>query len=132
MDGGVPASYLDLEKARRQERIVKMTAAQVQKDFGSFGIEIHFSGDAATAYEELNEQLTRHIDQLLQIYPVRLKSLLYQVDVNERMTDKALPGEQSYASWLAGKILDREFVKVLTRIYFSEQSGNSNLPDTSR
>jgi hypothetical protein len=119
----IPASYLDLEKARKQEDIVRLTAEQVIKDFASFGIVIHFSGDPGNAYNELFIQLSSQLQSLLDKSYSRLKAILYQIDVKESNLNKALPDGKEYHEYLAVCILDREFEKVLTRIYFRENSG---------
>jgi hypothetical protein len=128
----IPASFIDLDKARKQEHIVRLTAEQLIKDFSLFGIEIHFSGNPGTAYEELFSQLTGQLQILLDTNYTRLKAILYQIDVNETRTKNAITEGTVYHEYLAALILDREFTKVLTRIYFKESSGNSgNLLNTT-
>jgi hypothetical protein len=127
----IPASWLDLEKARKQEEIVLLTAAQVMKDFAGFGIDIHFSGNPGTAYEELFQQLTGQVGKLVETNFLKLKALLYQIDVAERPVEKALTDGSTYAEQLAERILDREFMKVLTRLYFRQSSGNTGDADNS-
>ncbi|MFN8208553.1 MAG: hypothetical protein U0T82_14260 [Bacteroidales bacterium] len=124
-EGFIPATWLDLERARKQEEIVLLTAAQVMKDFAGFGIDIHFSGNPGTAYDELFHQLSEQVGMLIETNFLKLKALLYQIDVAERAGEKVLTDGSSYAEQLAVRILDREFMKVLTRLYFRQSSGKA-------
>lgn len=43
----IPAtSRADLQEASRKNELIIETGRQIQKDFGEFGLEIHFSGKA--------------------------------------------------------------------------------------
>ena len=97
-----------LEKYRHDLAIVRETAAQVMKDFGVLGLEIRFSGDPFSAYEELKEQIA----------PV-----LFELFQNDRSRFQKLLGENTPSNFshnLADMILQREFQKVLTRRFFSK------------
>lgn len=60
------------ELYRHDLEIVRNTAAQVIKDFGLAGIEIAFSGNPQTAYQELLQQVTPGLELL---YKNRIKHL---------------------------------------------------------
>ena len=110
-----------LEKYRHDLAIVRETAAQVMKDFGVLGLEIRFSGDPFSAYEELKEQIAPVLFELFQNDRSRFQSLLYRIDLSEAKFRKLL-GEQPHSDFsynLADMILQREFQKVLTRRFFS-------------
>lgn len=111
-----------LEKYRHDLAIVRETAAQVMKDFGVLGLEIRFSGDPFSAYEELKEQIAPVLFELFQNDRSRFQSLLYRIDLSESKFRKLL-GANEHANFslnLADMILQREFQKVLTRRYFSK------------
>jgi hypothetical protein len=100
--------------------LVEETVAQIQKDFALFGITIHFSGNIQTAYNEMLEQLSGQIMELIVNDYSRLLSVLYQIDLNDRDIQKAhieLP-EYSIPEITAHQIIVRELKKVLTRRYF--------------
>ncbi|NJM16388.1 MAG: hypothetical protein HC896_14345 [Bacteroidales bacterium] len=106
---------LDLESLKNNEQIIKDTAAQIIKDFGMFGVEIQFSGDTATAYDELFNKLQPIINKLINEQGFKFKSLLYQIDVNSK---KVFTSNVFHLDALTHEILQREFKKVCTRWYF--------------
>ncbi len=115
----IPAVRAQLEKSKKEEEIVKLAADQVIRDFQRLGLTVSFSGKASEAYEELFSQLLDHIDQLLLNQPGKLNALLYQIDVNQKKASKTI-GNMNPSEELTHMILEREFVKVLTRIYFRD------------
>ncbi|MCB8995383.1 MAG: hypothetical protein H6538_07235 [Bacteroidales bacterium] len=119
----IPAS--EIEKSKLNEQIIRETAMQVLKDFASFGIDVSFPEDIKYAYESLYDQLKIIIAVLLEKEPERLASLLYHIDLDERKMKKepALFTEHEFISQM---ILEREFLKVLTRNYFKTNPGIFN------
>jgi len=110
----------DLEKAKTNEQFIIETAHQIIKDFGLFGIEISFSGKSITAYEELFRQLEEKLNILLINDYQKLLSLLYQIDLSEKILNAGnLPVvHDSEAAFITDLIIQRELIKVLTRHYF--------------
>lgn len=103
-----------------KEEIVRMTAEQIMKDFGMFGVEITFSGDTENAYRELHEQLTDQIADLFDRNYDLLLSVLYQVDISQRDIHKTrleLP-DYTDVEVLAHQVIVRDLKKVLLRQYF--------------
>ena len=109
-----------------REDIILDTIAQIMKDFGMFGIEIHFSGHIDDAYHELHQQLIGQIDRLLINNSDLLMSILYQVDISDRDITRTQLDFPRYnqVEVIAHQIIFRDLKKVLFRRYFS-QSGNS-------
>ena len=109
------------EKYRQDIAIIKDTAAQVVKDFGIFGIDFTFSGNALTAYEELKQQIKPVLFELFQRDKTRFQALLYRIDISEKQFRKMIgTGEnEDFPAMMADAILQREFQKVLTRKFFS-------------
>lgn len=110
-------SQEDIEKYKNEKEIIELTVRQVIKDFGMFGVDVHFSGNTFSAYDELFEQLSIIIAELLKNDYNKLQAILYQVDQNPKKIfdeDDHIPLEEK----ITEKILNREFQKVLTRIYF--------------
>jgi len=108
----------EIEKSKFNEQIVKETAEQVIKDFNTFGVEINFPADLNFAYDELFDQLKIIIFDLMQLNPARLSAVLYQIDVDEKKMNQDAPDIFSGHEWITDMILEREFLKVLTRHYF--------------
>ena len=115
-------SQSQIERSKKEEKFVLLTAEQVRKDFAMFGMEVNFSGDINFAYEELFQQLRVHIEELLSTDSEKLMSLLYQIDLSEKELAKVDPGIQfeTVPELITHKVLERELKKVLIRTYFKE------------
>ncbi|MCB2197153.1 MAG: hypothetical protein KQH79_14935 [Bacteroidetes bacterium] len=116
-------SKSDIERSKKEEKFVLLTAEQVRKDFAMFGMEVRFSGDVTFAYEELFNQLKVYIEDLLSSDSDKLMSLLYQIDLSEKELAKNDPNVQfeTVPELVTHKILERELKKVLIRTYFKEK-----------
>lgn len=113
---------LSIEPYRNREEIIRQVAAQIEKDFAQFGLEVQFSGEVDYAYEELFSQLKEHLIWLLDRDYHRLVLLLYQIDLSEKQIMNA---EHQYpdvpkSELLAELVILRELKKVLIRNYFKE------------
>lgn len=113
---------LSIEPYRNKEEIIRQVAAQIEKDFAQFGLEVQFSSEFDYAYDELFFQLKEHIIWLLDRDYHRLVLLLYQIDLSEKQIIKA---EQEHpdvpkSDLLAELIIIRELQKVLIRNYFKK------------
>ncbi|WP_423129796.1 hypothetical protein [Gaoshiqia sp. Z1-71] len=113
----------NLETYLDREEIVLDTIAQIMKDFGLFGVEIHFSGDLEQAYPEMHRQLVGEIDRLLIDHSELLMSILYQVDISDRdlvRTQLDFP-RYNQVEVIAHQIIFRDLKKVLFRRYFKSR-----------
>lgn len=107
-----------------REDIILDTIAQIMKDFGMFGVEIHFSGHVDDAYHELHQQLVEQIDTLLIDKSDLLMSILYQVDISDwdiSRTQFEFP-RYNQVEVIAHQIIFRDLKKVLFRRYFSSKT----------
>lgn len=113
------------EKYRHDLEVVRDTAKQVIKDFGMAGIEIHFSGNPETAYDELLEQTLPAIKECYQKNPGAFMALLYRIDVEEKKVKQLSDSfsASGFFAQLATLIIEREFLKVLIRKLFSNKNG---------
>ncbi len=104
-----------------KEDIILDTIAQIMKDFGMFGVEIHYSGSIDDAYEKLLSQLVGQIDSLMTTNSDLLMSILYQVDISQRDIDRTTRDFPHYnqIEIIAHQIIFRDLKKVLFRRYFS-------------
>lgn len=104
-----------IEKYRHNLEVIRNTASQIIKDFELFGIEIAFSGNEQSAYEELKTQIILVISNLYnENYPT-FNALLYRIDVDEKKVQEVLrdSSKENQAELLSQLILEREFIKVL-------------------
>ena len=115
---------LSPEKYRHDLEVVRNTANQVMKDFGMSGIEITFSGNPDTAYRELLEQAQPALKNLYKENSGSFMSLLYRIDIPEkkfREVTSQFKGEDFFNK-LAEMVIEREFMKVLTRKLFKRKA----------
>lgn len=105
----------EIEKFKTDQFILKETAEQIQKDFASCGIEIFFSGKEVFPYESLLHQVENHISRLITDHLIQLQTLLYRIDIPEGSYFKLKKDANSFPNELSRLILEREFMKVVTR-----------------
>jgi hypothetical protein len=123
----IPAE--EFNRIKKREEFIRQTAAQIQKDFAEFSIQIHFSGNTQTAYDELFAQVATHLAHLLETSSHRLSALIYRIDLSQKQIDDHLRQfpQAGMANGLADLIIQRELKKVLIRNYFKETA--STVPD---
>ena len=82
-----------------------------------YGIEIKFSGKPETAYAELLQQTTPALEHLYSINKSAFMALLYRIDVDENKVSQLSQKENKTGFFhaLAALVVEREFIKVLTR-----------------
>lgn len=112
----------DLQPWMNKSDMIKDCALQTQKDLGGYGIHIEFSGNPATAFDELFSQIQPEIHRRL-ISSNQIQEILYRVDVDEKLLDKVAENDEPYSHSLTRLILWRELQKVVTRFMLS--SGHS-------
>lgn len=122
MKNSFPITREDLIQYHNDEQVVRKTADQVIKDFAQFGIDIIFPGDLHMAYNDLFDQLAPHIRFLIRENQTKFYSLLYRIDLNESTIQKGSHTMSDLPLYdvITHLILERELMKVLTRIYFSK------------
>lgn len=103
-----------------KEEMVLACVKQVQKDLGMFGIELHFSGHASKAYDELFSQLQPEMERLM-FHSSNLPQILYRIDVSEEQVRKMMQENEPYSYALTRLILWRELQKVVTRFMLSSK-----------
>ncbi|HKR04502.1 MAG TPA: hypothetical protein VJY62_07685, partial [Bacteroidia bacterium] len=79
-----------IEKYRHDLEVIRNTALQVIKDFELLGIEITFSGNEHSAYEELKAQIIPALTNLYKEKYSTFNELLYRIDVNENKVQQIL------------------------------------------
>jgi hypothetical protein len=100
----------DLNFLDRPE-IIGQVAEQVIKDFEMFGLTIVFSGNAFHVYDELFEQVSKQLENLVRNDQQRFISILYRIDLSEQQVKKALDETPSrtFSAVIADLILRRRF-----------------------
>lgn len=111
------------EKYRNDLSIIRETAKQISRDFNINGFEIIFSGNTHHAFEEFKLQIKPLLTKIFHSDRTAFQTLLYRIDVNEQDYKKTLLKIKSeeFENDLTELIIRREFQKVLTRKYFSNQ-----------
>ena len=106
-----------IEKYRHDLEVIRNTALQVIKDFELLGIEITFSGNEHSAYEELKAQIIPALTNLYKEKYSTFNELLYRIDVNENKVQQILrnSSKENQAEELSKLVLEREFIKVLLK-----------------
>ena len=109
------------EKYRHDLEIVRETATQVIKDFGMAGIEVHFSGNPITAYQELLEQTLPALTNLYKHNQGTFMALLYRIDVEEYKVKQlsVCHSGNDFFVHLSALVIEREFMKVMIRKLYS-------------
>ncbi len=105
------------EKYRHDLEVIRDTASQVIRDFGMAGIDVSFSGDPASAYQELLTQAQPALKNLYRENAGTFMALLYRIDVSEKQFREltARASWEIFFTGLAEMVIEREFLKVLTR-----------------
>ena len=113
----------DLSPYYKRIDLIKDTAEQIKKDFEIFSESITFSGNANTAYDELKSQIKPIISKLMSNNYERLLSILYRIDVNEKIISEEFyqRNNEEPSSIITDLIIERELKKVVIRRYFKEQ-----------
>ncbi|MFC1733649.1 hypothetical protein ACFL6I_25400 [candidate division KSB1 bacterium] len=104
--------------------LIKETARQIIKDFKIHGLELEFSGNTESAYDEMFDQIFPALDELINSDYGKFLSLLYQIDISEKQVGTLLEEypKSHYSKGLTKLILEREFRKVLTKHYFQKKN----------
>lgn len=112
-----------LQSQFRRADLIHQTAQQIQKDFAEFGMEVTFSGQLETAYDELFDQMHGHLKEMLDKNYNRILNFLYRIDLNEKTIVKAEIDYPEYTKVevICYLIVQREIKKVLIRNYFKEK-----------
>ncbi len=115
-----------LEQYTKSLDLLLLTVEQIKKDFNLFGLEVSFSGNQETAYEELTAQIKPYIESLLTNQYQRLLSLLYRIDLPEKTVAKIIlnPGDDMSLD-LTDLILKRELQKVVIREHYKQQQNEN-------
>ncbi len=104
--------------------LIKATANQIIKDFDMFGLEVKFSGNNYSAYEELFDQIEPHIDALISHNRSKFMGVLYRIDVNEEQIKNAVEDNEteSFSTIITDLIIKRELQKVVIRAHYKDKN----------
>lgn len=109
-----------LEKYRQDLEIIRETAAQLIRDFSIHKLEIVFSGNELTAYDELIFQVEPFIADMYKNNRSGFQLLLYQIDISEQSFKKVISTSlpENFSKRISEMIIQREFQKILTKRFF--------------
>ena len=117
----LPTMLSDLSSYLNRLDFLNEPVKQIKKDFGWSGLEIHFSGNADNAYQELFRQILPQMEKLLKETSGRFYELMYRIDISETQIKHAvaLAKDRSFAEVVTDLILKRELQKVVMRKQYS-------------
>ncbi len=120
----------DIEPFKAEEGVIRLTIAQIQKDFSMFGLDIDFPVKMEMVYQDLYRELDYQISALLTRNLQKLSALLYQIDLDEKtiLTAWEEHPEFTHAQVITELIIYRELKKVLFRNYYKHYK-LKNLPE---
>lgn len=107
---------------------LRLTAEQIIKDFGFFGHQITFSGNAESAYQELYEQIIPLVRHLVEKDFAAFCSLLYRIDLGEELVRKLMHKSDDFCGEITHQILRRELQKVVLRSHFKSAHNSQDAP----
>jgi hypothetical protein len=112
----------DIEPFKAEQEVIRLTIAQIQKDFGMFGIDVDFPVDMEMVYHDLFRELEYHISDLLSRNVQKVAALLYQIDLDEKTILAAWEAHPDFthAQVITELIIYRELKKVLFRNYYKQ------------
>lgn len=105
----------EVDKFRTDLQVLRETAQQVQKDFESCGLEFQIANQEVLPYEGLLASVKEQVDALIQRHSGAFQNLLYRVDIPERNFIQLQQTSNDFLHDLSRLILEREFMKVVTR-----------------
>ena len=111
----------EIETFRNDNVVLMETAGQVRKDFESCGLEIQFSKNDALTYDDLLVTVKEHVETLVQRQSGAFQNLLYRVDIPEKNFIQLQQTSTDFLHDLSRLILEREFMKVVTRKMYSPE-----------
>ena len=119
----------ELQKVEDHSPFIVATAGQINKDFGTFGIEVFHSTELPETWDQLFAQFRPAVHSLAKQSEQKLVQIFYRVDLNERLLKECLsssPFEEAIDE-ITVMLIRRELKKVLYRIKYSKP-GENNLP----
>ena len=108
----------EVEKFRKDLQVLKETAQQVQKDFETCGLGISFSENEILLYEELLSRVKQQVEKSMKMQEGAFHNLLYRIDIPEKNFVQLKTTSNDFIHDLSRLILEREFMKVVTRRLF--------------
>lgn len=117
----------DLTEYTNHIDLLTLTVEQIKKDFDLYGMEIHFSGNENSAYEELTSQISPYIENLLNSNYEKFLSLLYRIDVPEKKLSQIIMHSNDVKVLeISDLIIKRELQKVVIRTYYKENENRNH------
>lgn len=111
----------DIEKYTLRLDLLNETVEQIKKDFSENGLTVSFTGNTQTAYTELFKQIHPFIKKLLISGYPQLMSILYRIDIPEKLFKTAINLPMDDASeQLTHLIIKRELQKVVIRNFYKK------------
>ena len=105
----------------RNNEIAERTIEQLNKNFYDYGVEFILLKNGENAYQNLILQISNALKELSKQSGNKLQSLLYRIDIPEKLYNNILKTNENYFEQLADIVIRRECYKVITRINYSQR-----------
>lgn len=106
--------------------IALLTAQQITKDFGLYGVTIEFDKlQSELDYPTLKQILIDLVRSVVHSGNHRMQGILYQIDVSPKILQNLVSmTEEEQINFVSEQIIIRELKKVLSRIYYKQKKDN--------
>lgn len=111
--------HFDLDWITQQPVVLDKIRAQVDRDFRSFGLDLSFTAEASVNIQKLQDELSGQLHKIMQSRPEMLQGLYYHIDLDEKAVREIAAYAGNPAPFITELIIQREMLKVLSKIYYS-------------
>lgn len=114
-------SLSELSPYYNRTDLLEKVVAQIKKDFNWFSLEITFTSNEESPYQELYKQILPLIDELLNDDYPKLMAMLYRIDLDEDFLNRKLKETEHVDTdeIITDLIIKRELQKIIIRELYS-------------
>ena len=112
-----------LDKHKYDERLLKLTFQQIEKDFAQSGFEFKLNELVEISFDKIAQVLVPCIAELLNKNYQAFLNLLYRIDLNESKIKSEVTAhkEMQFELILAEMIIKRELQKVVIKEFYKNK-----------
>ncbi len=112
----------EINKGLQQEDLFELFRLQLKKDFESCGLDVTFTDDLPSIFEELQKIILKQVEYLLSGGSQYFAGLLYRIDISEQQIQRYGNDHPhlNLAETLSELIIKRVLQKVILKKRFSQ------------
>ncbi len=116
-------SMQQIERYKGDKKYLKLTISQLNKDLERTGIDVEEVGFEVLSFNAILDYLKPQVERLLECHSEKIFALFYIIDIPEKAIRAALNdnGSLGVSHAVTKLIIEREFLKVVTKAYYSQQ-----------